>query len=156
MLDEVQKKERRWKISRAIFWTVLLAWAAAVLIFSAVILSKVQAQLEQQKDAINILKADNLQNSNIIICMLQVPIEQRTIDVKKQCRDHSLSTNQQGLPTLSFTPTSGATTPPDQTASPAAATQPTGPVTTPPPAKNPIKVLGAPLCVPFTGTCLKR
>lgn len=47
------------------------------------------AAVSQLRGAVDTLKADNQKNSSIIICMLKVPLAQRTTDLEAGCRNQA-------------------------------------------------------------------
>lgn len=89
------------------------------------------------------------EQTKIILCMLQVPISERTPDVERNCRKEVVPT----MPTPSSLDNSSSTDRP-----PAAAQQPSNDNdsrSNPPEPSPPVRVLGVPVCLPFSDICVR-
>lgn len=98
------------------------------------------------------------QQTNIIICMLQVPQPQRTTDTANHCRKEAIDTSD-GTAQASANTSSGSSTSSSKSTPNGAASQPnssqTGGNNNPPPDSEPLKVLGIPVCLPLTSRCVR-
>lgn len=81
----------------------------------------------QLNNSVNDLKADNEKNLQIIICMLQVPIAQRTTNMEANCRKAVSQTEAVGI--TATVPATPANTPASQSPSNPTAPEPPKPIT---------------------------
>lgn len=124
-----------------------------ILLGIASIQKKQDQSLQAIKDVTTDTRLTAERQTAIIICMLQVPIEQRTPNLLENCRQKSdrlpVSIIQQAAPTIAQKPSASN---PSQ---PSATTTPQTPASQPP-ASKPVEVMGIPLCVPFVGLCINH
>lgn len=145
---------RRAKKRLLVFLDIIIVMGViASVIIGIIVANKVQSGSKtNHQDTVNTiqqLKQSNDLNNRIIICMLQVPIAQRTPDLEANCRkvivtqqtssndDNSLPTP---MPTAISSPQSSTAAPnplPANNTSPVVSQQPTPPVVTPTPAPQP-------------------
>lgn len=110
------------------------------------------AKQDQTLDAIKSLSLDNKLSSkqlgDTIICMLLVPVSERTPDTQESCRKEAIARTPASASSGS-TPSQPVTNTPKSTSTP----QQTN-TATPEPEK--VEVLGVPLCVPLLGLCVTK
>lgn len=115
------------------------------------------------KKLANDTKLDSNEKTNIIICMLQVPIAERTADLQEKCRisvEHQLSnqttsTNPGGAQSKSTAvPTTNTSS--GQEGSQNTTSQDTTQQTLEPPKNQPVKILGINVCIPIVNICVNR
>lgn len=134
------------KLINVLYLVTIVAAIASVFIGIQILVHISRNQTANHNDTQNALTAE-IQNSNlnqqIIICMLQVPLAQRTTDLAKQCRTDSLAADSLTASTpaqAASTPVPSTTTTTTTTSDSAPSPSPTEPTTntvatTPAPAK---------------------
>lgn len=117
LMADIELKNRRWKQSVVVVVAVFMAAMTYLVVANyqngvklnnqvkdlKTIQDNQAKQVGQLNDSVDTLKADNEKNLKIIICMLQVPIAQRTTDTENSCRKQ--------VATLGSAPTNSAPKP---------------------------------------------
>lgn len=175
LIENIEKKDRRFRTAQAIFMTILFSVLVGIIFFQYRTLQSVQNNLTQQKTIVDTIKKSNQSSLDtinrhldcIVVYFGQQNRQNLTIQDINKCTLQSSNGAQtffsqpqssQGLtPSNTATPTTPSTPSSTQSVTPAPTTSPTGtpqPTPTPTP-QPPITVLGIPICVPFTGVCVR-
>lgn len=175
LIENIEKKDRRFRTAQAIFMAILFSALVGIIFIQFKTLQSVQQQLVAQKDTAQETTKENQQIQDKIIrrldCMVaffsqtdRTNLSIADIDKCSLNRDGNVqqffqspeSTPSAQSPTINQNPTpktstSAPTTTPPSNAVPNPVPAPVTVQPTPPP----VTVLGIPLCVPFTGVCVR-
>lgn len=177
LVANFETKDRRFRIAQGIFMGIVFIVLAFVVFFQQVTLVAVREQLrqqgillQQQKDNTDELKKNTEEQlgkvSSQLDCIAQFFANRnRTTAIitdLEQCRivnaDGSVLQATPSTPnnsTVTPTPSGSSTSPAVNTPTPSNTQQPPNSSTGNPQAPGPVEILGIPVCVPFTGLCVR-
>lgn len=175
LADEIRQRDRRFRFAQGLFLAVILVGFTALTLLAITQLNKLNEQAAVRSKNLDILITDNQRQTEYIKCIARFFNERNRAGANltdlDQCTiqraDGSISPPQNVPPDRQNTVSSTLfvqTETPQQTVTVAPSepqptivvpeTPATEPVPTP--VKDPVKVLGVPVCVPFTHVCARH